>query len=295
MKIHRLQLNSRAGFTIVELLVSISILGLLISLLLPAVQRVRESSRDTDCRNRLHHFGIAMHSHEELHHVFPTSEFFHGSPTSRITKLTRNPANYWRCPSDRRFDEAASYISYLVNDGLDGLQARHIRGLGDGFSISRASTRDLRASDVTDGLSQTAAVAERLLIPISDNILTEPELRADPNRYIWYLSSGHQTLDTLTHACRNDRLTPYPMEISTSGSAGGQGYDHILTPNEIGCQPDSSVTSGFYHVIPASSEHPGHVNVLMGDGAVRSVANGIELVVWRAVGTRNGNEVLGEF
>ena len=56
---------TRNGFTIIELLVSMAIVGLLTAILLPAVQRVRESARNLDCKSRLHQFGLAMHQLEE--------------------------------------------------------------------------------------------------------------------------------------------------------------------------------------------------------------------------------------
>ena len=60
-----------AGFTIVELLVSISILGLLIALLMPAVQSTRESARKATCHNHLHQFGLAIHAFEATHKEYP--------------------------------------------------------------------------------------------------------------------------------------------------------------------------------------------------------------------------------
>jgi prepilin-type N-terminal cleavage/methylation domain-containing protein/prepilin-type processing-associated H-X9-DG protein len=73
-------MNDRRGFSILELLVAIAIIGLLVALLLPAVQAARESARRTQCRNNLKQMGIALHLYHDTHGVFPPGYLFNGQP-----------------------------------------------------------------------------------------------------------------------------------------------------------------------------------------------------------------------
>lgn len=73
IQLQQFRVNAKSGFTIVELLVVVAIIGILVALLLPAVQMAREAGRRTQCQNNLRQIGVAVHNFESTHGHYPSN------------------------------------------------------------------------------------------------------------------------------------------------------------------------------------------------------------------------------
>jgi prepilin-type N-terminal cleavage/methylation domain-containing protein len=153
---------------------------------------------------------------------------------------------------------------------------------------------------ITDGLSNTAAFSERIFGDLNSAVISAGDIRRtvpqDPS----------QTTATHIASCVGSPTTG--SHNSNHGLGNGswfQGiihssiYNHIFSPNSrvFDCGTNVSFVDGNNEgaIVTARSYHTGIVNVVAGDGSVRSVSDSIDLTVWRAYGTRANGEVLADF
>jgi len=198
------------------------------------------------------------------------------------------------CPSDGLAFSGAGYpTSYRGNNGVGpGLNTTsESPDSGNGFFPHEAS---FPAAAVVDGLAHTVAFSERLV--------GSGGKPGSAERDFGNISINHRgaslTADFALDVCRLAAASPSFPQRSDAGYLWHEGsranayYSHAQEPN--GLIPDAITNNAnpARGVATARSHHPGGVNALMGDGSTRFVAESIRRPVWRALGTRNGRELV---
>ena len=324
--------RDRSGFTLIELLVVIAIIAVLIGLLLPAVQKVREAAARIKCGNNLKQIGLAVHGYHDANGGLPPqatwavgSTFSGYSIHARILpyieqdslharvdfalgyaaqpEVCKTKIPLYRCPSDpkdgTRFDGGVEFYptSYGFSIGTWlGLDQQTARG-GDG-----AFGYNLRHpfAAIEDGLSNTVGAA--------DVKAFTPALLDGGQPAAAYTPPPNTPAEVVAYGGKFD--PDYCHTQWATGRTLQSGLTTTFPPNTVvpyttgGQTYDVDWTSArigpgnpqqTYRVVTARSYHSGGVNAMLMDGSVRFVRSSTSQAIWRAGGTRAGGEVVGDW
>jgi prepilin-type N-terminal cleavage/methylation domain-containing protein/prepilin-type processing-associated H-X9-DG protein len=309
-------MKRRPAFTLVELLVVLAIIGTLITLLLPAIQAAREAARRSSCGNNLRQIGIAMQNHHGAQRVFPKGRGkfplcfsvhayllpyveeknlrdlidFKSPPITfgafsgvKNEPAAKTPVPMFLCPSDEGAvpEVAFAATNYVACVGTGLVEYGRLQS-GDGVFFDNSKIGTQR---ITDGTSKTVAFSETLL---GNNQAVAGTVPNNPQLDVLELSGGS---DTTPAACSAGSGTWSGTRGAKwiNGHYGDTLYNHYYQPNakEWDCG-NGSHNKG---LTSPRSRHTGGVQVMFCDGHQTFIGDDVEISLWRALATRQGNEV----
>ena len=317
----------KTGFTLVELLVVIAIIGVLIALLLPAVQQAREAARRMQCSNNLKQIGLGLHNYHDTYNVFPpayvdTEPEYNTEPSQGYDENLNGLA--W----------SALILPFLEQSALHDQIGRETGS----FAYNWCDANHDRSASTSDAIAAASVGVEAYSCP-SDTMPHRNSRRANFGKTNYKCNSGnHAARDFKGVMWANSKTsmrditdgtsnTIMVIEASATPQSGNQlncggevcsfsgglwigaryygaagGWHSGMNSNDVTCFGGSGANmlinrsnANWGHDWIASSTHPGGVMSVLGDGSVRFISETIELATYRRLMDRRDGEVIGEF
>jgi prepilin-type N-terminal cleavage/methylation domain-containing protein/prepilin-type processing-associated H-X9-DG protein len=319
----------RRGFTLIELLVVVAIIGVLIAILLPAVQMAREAMRRASCTNNLKQIGVALHNYMDAHGSLPFGTVGRTYPPAGPKPLL------WSCVSLSTnvmllpyLDQSALFEKYnfqidnclngypgwvpnTYNDAngtafksivgvfacpsealpVDAGRGNYAPNWGTNWSVTNATDGPFH---ILSRYRLKDIVDGTTKTAAFSELAARGEVLVRPSGS----SANQKALETWCELGDPPGATHYKMGPYTWLT--GEGYRHVFGPNKFReCQEYFDPMDHIYGVNMGSwlrkidgpsSYHPGGVNVVLFDGSVQFVSDSVNRIVFRGLGTRAGGE-----